>query len=96
MILGTNLKTLRIRKNKTVGELSEELSFDVRTLESWEKYETVPNMDQLVKPSKYYEIGLDDLLFKELSNDNQLTIQIEHKSEEEVKTITVKIKNHKL
>ena len=46
MILGTNLKTLRRRKNKTVGELSEELSFDVRTLESWEKYETVPNMDQ--------------------------------------------------
>lgn len=96
MILGTNLKTLRRRKNKTVEELSEELSFDIRTLESWEKYETVPNMDQLVKLSKYYEIGLDNLLFKELSNDNQLTIQIEHKSEEEVKTITVQIKNHKL
>ena len=96
MILGTNLKTLRRRKNKTVGDLSEELSFDVRTLESWEKYETVPNMDQLVKLSKYYEIGLDVLLFKELSYDNELTIQIEHKSEEEVKTITVQIKNHKL
>ena len=50
MILGTNLKTLRRRKNKTVGELSEELSFDVRTLESWEKltirsqYEKVKNL----------------------------------------------------
>ena len=53
-------------------------------------------MDQLVKLSKYYEIGIDDLLFRELSDDNELTIQVERKSEEEVKTITVQIKNHKL
>ena len=53
-------------------------------------------MDQLVKLSKYYEIGIDDLLFRELSDDNELTIQVERKSEEEVKTITVQIKNYKL
>lgn len=96
MNLGTNLKTLRLKENKTVEEVSEKLSFDVRTLESWEKSEAVPNMDQLIQLSKYYKIDVDDMLFKELAELSELTIQIERKNIDEVKMIIVQIKNHKL
>ena len=54
MILGTNLKTLREKEKKTVEEVSNELSIDVRTLVSWEMNKTVPDMDQLLNLADYY------------------------------------------
>lgn len=96
MILGTNLKTLREKEKKTVEEVSNELSIDVRTLVSWEMSNTVPNMDQLLNLANYYHINTDDLLFKEIKEDNEITIEIERKNQSEINTITVKIMNHKI
>lgn len=96
MILGTNLKTLREKEKKTVEEVSNELSIDVRTLVSWEMNKTVPDMDQLLNLADYYHINTDDLLLKEIKEDNEITIEIERKNQSEINTITVKITNHKI
>jgi len=96
MILGTNLQTLRRKENKTVEEISRELSIDVRTLDSWEMNKTVPNLDQLIKISDYYHISTDDLLFKELKQYDEINIEIERKNQLEINTIFVKITNHKI
>ena len=66
MKLGNNLKNIREEKQIRIEDVSNSLKISVEDIESWESNKKVPNMDQLVLLSEYYEIDLDSLLFNDI------------------------------
>lgn len=66
MKLGNNLKNIREEKQIRIEDVSNSLKISVEDIESWESNKRVPNMDQLVLLSEYYEIDLDSLLFNDI------------------------------
>lgn len=69
-----NEKIIMLRKNKNLSqdELGNELGVARQTISKWELGETTPEMDKLIKISKFFEIGLDELI-----KDSESNIEIE-------------------
>lgn len=57
-------KIIEMRKNKNLSQeqLAETLNVSRQTISNWENGRFYPDIDALVKISKYFNIALDDLL----------------------------------
>jgi len=61
-ILGTNLKQLRLARNKSQSEVATALGMGAPTFSSWERGRTEPNIEGLKKLASYFGVKVDDLL----------------------------------
>lgn len=58
----SRLRELRIEKNLSQQELSKILGFGRTTVNEWEIKGNEPNIDTLIKISKFFEVTLDYLV----------------------------------
>ena len=61
-VFGKKLKELRIEKGLSQQKLGKELGFCNQTISFWESGSREPDLDTLVKISRYFEISYEDLL----------------------------------
>jgi len=62
MDLGKKIIEMRKNKNLSQEQLAETLNVSRQTISNWENGRFYPDIDALVKISKYFNISLDDLL----------------------------------
>lgn len=62
MDLGKKIIEMRKNKNLSQEQLAEILNVSRQTISNWENGRFYPDIDALVKISKYFNISLDDLL----------------------------------
>lgn len=63
-----NLKVLRTMKDLTQEEVANSIGVHRMTYASWEKYETFPDVLQLIKLSEVFECSLDAFYFPTCAN----------------------------
>lgn len=81
MALGNKLMTLRKQNKLTQEKIADELSVTRQTISNWELDQTKPDIDQIKRLSKLYNISVDELidndvkelLTEKISNVEKLT-----------------------
>jgi transcriptional regulator with XRE-family HTH domain len=61
-ILGKRLRELRLEHGLSQKELGEKLGFCNQSISFWETGQREPDLDSLVRISKYFEVSSDFLL----------------------------------
>ena len=77
---GALLRKLRSEKNLTQEQLAETLGVSNRSVSRWENGNNMPDLDILIELSKFYGVGVDEILDgkrKETHMDKQTTETIE-------------------
>lgn len=62
MELKDNLRTFRIEKRLTQGQLAEKLSISLKTVSHWETGYTEPSVSQLIMLADLYCVSIDELV----------------------------------
>lgn len=65
--ISNNLKFLRKINGLSQDDLSKIASYSFRTISKWETGESVPDYDNLLTLSKFFNVPIDDLMEKDLS-----------------------------
>ena len=60
--LGKKIKELRLEQNLSQRELGTALGFSNQTVSFWESGQREPDMDALIKLSKFFNVSADYLL----------------------------------
>ena len=74
MDLGKKIIEMRKNKNLSQEQLAEVLNVSRQTISNWENGKFYPDIDALVKISKYFNISLDDLLASDSNILNHLKV----------------------
>lgn len=61
-MLGTNIADLRKRNSLTQEELAEKLAVSRQTLAKWERGESDPDIQSVIRLSELFQVSLDDLV----------------------------------
>ncbi len=67
MFVAKNLKVLRKRKKKSQEEVANDLQMHRSTYSGYENEVAMPNIENLVSFSKYFQISIDNLIQKDLN-----------------------------
>lgn len=91
MLLGEKLKETRQSKGLSQSTVAEHLSISRQSISKWENNSSYPDLDNLVRLSKYYEISIDDLLnenqeLKEKIAENELHIKESQKKLDHIRS----------
>ena len=70
-MFGENLKTLRINKGFTQEELAARLNVVRQTVSKWEKGQSVPDSEMLVRLAEIFEVPVSQLLGGPIEPDAQ-------------------------
>ena len=70
-MFGENLKTLRKNKGFTQEELAARLNIVRQTVSKWEKGQSVPDAEMLVKLAEIFEVQVSQLLGSRIEPDAQ-------------------------
>lgn len=73
MSIGRSIKTLRIQRNMTQGELADKLNVTNKAISSWENDRTEPNMGMIEAMCKVFQCTKTELIdgiISELPKDN--------------------------
>lgn len=70
-MFGENLKTLRINKGFTQEELAARLNIVRQTVSKWEKGQSVPDSEMLVRLAEIFEVPVSQLLGGPIEPDAQ-------------------------
>lgn len=62
MLVGHNLKRAREKKNISQKEVASILNISRQSISKWENNRSFPDVDNLIRLSKIYEISIDELL----------------------------------
>ncbi len=62
MTFGENLKALRNARSVSQKELAEELGFSFQNISKWERNESLPDIETLIKIAKFFSTTTDALL----------------------------------
>lgn len=91
MTIGEKIQTCRKRLNLSQEELGQKLLVSRQTISLWEKDQTVPTIDNLVRLREIFGVSVDEMLGIEAAEQIQETLPIESYrfaySKEEVKEI---------
>lgn len=68
MTFGEKLQTLRARKGLSQERLAEELGVSRQAVSKWERDETLPETEKVIRISDYFGVSLDHLLKDEPEN----------------------------
>ena len=71
---GESLKEFRLSKKKTLKQLSDETGISFQNLSRWERGEVLPNIDFCVQLAKYYGVTVDELIGKDVYQNNSKEI----------------------
>ena len=69
MILGEKINKIRTEAKLTQAQFSEIMGVSQQSVQKWESGQTVPDLDKIIKISKYFDISLDALL---MGNDHRV------------------------
>ena len=61
-VFGKKLKELRVENGISQRELGESLGFCNQTISFWESGSREPDLDTLLKISRFFEVSLEELL----------------------------------
>ena len=91
MLLGEKLKETRQNKGLSQSTVAEHLNISRQSISKWENNSSYPDLDNLVRLSKYYEISIDDLLnenqeLKEKIAENELHIKESQKKLDHIRS----------
>lgn len=92
----TNLRILRKEANKTVIEIAEELDMGKSAFSAYENGNAFPKIETLVKMSSLFNVTLDDLVLKDLSQNttNLTSLKTENNiSKKEESTLITELQN---
>jgi len=67
--LGLNIKKLRKSKGFSQTEFSEKINIQKATISAYENGYSNPSFDVLIKIRNLFKVNLDDLIFKDLSQE---------------------------
>ena len=70
-MFGENLKTLRRNKGITQEELAVRLNVVRQTISKWEKGQSVPDAEMLIKLSEIFEVPVSQMLGSRIEPDAQ-------------------------
>ena len=73
----SNLKFLRNRSNMTQEQLAKKMKKDYSTIGKWETGQRNPIMEDVIKLSDIFSINVQDLINKDLHNDNHTFDELE-------------------
>ena len=62
MLIGKNIKRLRVSKNITQEQLSEAMNVTCAAVSKWERSETYPDITLLQPLAYYFGVSLDELM----------------------------------
>lgn len=82
-ILGRNIRYLRKIHGETLKELGDILGYQNNTIAGYESGDRNPDTQTLSKISTHYNIPVDELLYTDLIDDNEVTL-IDFNSEEQM------------
>ena len=71
IFLSSNLKYLRIKKGNTQSDLAKFVDKSITMISYWEKGIREPGAVDLGLLSEYYNVNVEDLLFKNLISENE-------------------------
>lgn len=57
------LKAARINAKKTQTETAEHIGKTVLTVQNYEAYKSVPNVEIAIKIAEFYGVGVDDIIW---------------------------------
>lgn len=67
MLVGENIKILRKRKGKSQEEVAAALGLNRSTYSGYENNIAQPNLDNILRISKYYGLSIEELITKDFS-----------------------------
>lgn len=76
-LFSKNLKFLREKKGMSKNKLGEMVGVNQTTIGRWESEEITPSIDNVEEVAKVLNVGLPDLLIKDLSFDNGDLVEID-------------------
>ena len=76
--LGENLVQLRINNRISQEELADELKISRQAVSKWEQGTTKPDVDNLLKISKYFKVGMDDLVSNDVIKKEACSINVKN------------------
>ena len=68
MGIGRNIKTLRIQRNMTQGELADKLNVTNKAISSWENDRTEPNMGMIEQMCRVFQCTKTELIDGAMAN----------------------------
>lgn len=68
-MLGEQLKKARENNKLSQNEVAEKLNISRQSISKWENNRTSPDLDNLIRLSKLYNISLDELLNEQLDSE---------------------------
>ena len=75
MTISENIYKLRTDAKLTQEQFSELLGVSQQSVQKWERGTSTPDLDKLIKLSKYFDVSLDALI---LGNDNRIVEEMKH------------------
>jgi putative transcriptional regulator len=72
-MLKINLKTQRMARGLTQGELAIRLNVVRQTVSKWEKGQSVPDADMLIQIAEIFEVSVSELLGAEIEKDKEIS-----------------------
>ncbi|HBC4758621.1 helix-turn-helix transcriptional regulator [Staphylococcus aureus] len=66
-MLGRNIKLLRISENLSQDDLAKKIKVSKQSIYVWEKGEVLPDCENLMILSKYFDISIDSLVNTKIS-----------------------------
>lgn len=70
MFFGKNLKYLRKIRKISQQQMADDLKVNRQTIAQYEIGKIKPTFDTLINIRNYFNVNLDDLIFKDLENEN--------------------------
>lgn len=71
MYIGKNIKYLRIAMEMSQRELGEVIEQSHTAISVWEAGDREPNLQNLLMLCNYFNVNLDDFVFKDLGQDDE-------------------------
>lgn len=80
MSIGQKIYELRTAKNMSQGDLANELDVSRQSVSKWETDAAVPDLDKLIKLADVFEVSLDELTGRVISQSSMTKEHVEAKS----------------
>ena len=75
MDLGTTITRLRTQRGLSQGDLAEALEVSRQSVSKWETNASVPDLEKLVKLSRFFDISLDELVTGETPPQSESSVE---------------------
>jgi len=86
MYINKNLKYLRNMKRVTQDQVAEVFGKQKAAISAYEKGKNIPPVDVLIKLAQFFEVSLDDFVFRDIEKEGTSMAPVKPSSEDEALT----------